>query len=139
VAGPATTSRNHSDNVVGDRQTLLIAEDNADTRQGLADLLRMHDYVVLTSSTGREALTVLENGSIHVDLLISDLMMPDMGGLELLQYLRQNGNPIKTIIVTGHASQETLAELQQLDISGWLIKPIELDELTQVVWKALHA
>ncbi len=121
----------------GDQQTILIVEDNFAVQQSLFEILNYLNYRVLTASNGREALMILNEPSIYVDLVLSDLVMPEMGGLELCQILRHNQNDVKIVIMTGYLSDEVLRELKSLTVTACLNKPVELENLSRAVKDAL--
>jgi CheY-like chemotaxis protein len=117
----------------GDDQTILLVEDNPDARESMGELLDLLNYHVLTAANGREALAILEEGATQVDLILSDLVMPEMGGLELCRELRRKKIGVKIIILTGYASDESLAGLQDLSISDYLHKPVDLERLSRSI------
>ena len=126
-----------TDLVHGGMQTILIAEDNLVARQSMTEILDLLNYHVLTAANGREALTILEQPENRVDLLLSDLVMPEMGGMELLRELKQRKIDVKTIVMTGYSSDETRTGLRELPISGFLNKPIDVASLSQCIEQAL--
>ena len=117
----------------GSQQTILVVEDSPDVRESIVELFQLLNYRVLAAPNGREALEILKKPASHVDLLLSDLMMPVMGGVELLREIRHRGNDVKTFILTGYASDETLTELRALGILGYLKKPVDAEHLATVV------
>jgi len=78
---------------------ILVVDDNAMVRESYTELLRQRGYVVEQASDGERALDVL--GSMDIDLAIVDVMMPNMGGLELRQRLLRDRPNVATILVTG--------------------------------------
>jgi CheY-like chemotaxis protein len=95
---------------------LLIVEDERGTRECLAALLRKRGYVATTAANGRDAWVTLYAGL--PDLILLDLMMPQMDGLTFLRMLREHHhwNSIPVVIFTGHADEEKL--LQQAQALG---------------------
>jgi CheY-like chemotaxis protein len=100
-------------------------------------------YQVLTASNGREALDVLAEHP--VDLVLSDLVMPDMGGQALVHALRERRIPVRVVLLSGHPLNEELEDLlaQGAATDGplvvdWLRKPINLEQLGEVVQRALR-
>jgi two-component system, cell cycle sensor histidine kinase and response regulator CckA len=121
----------------GNQQTILIVEDNIPVQQSMFEILSLLNYQVFTAANGHEALSILEQPDVNVDLIVSDLVMPEMGGLELCRKLRQNQNDVSIIIMTGYLSDEVLKELKSLMIIECLNKPLELDDLSRAVQGAL--
>ncbi|MBK8025763.1 MAG: response regulator [Chloroflexi bacterium] len=118
---------------LGDGQTVLLVEDNLDTRESTKDVLELSNFQVLTASNGYEALTMLGRSETKVDLVISDRIMPGMGGLELCRELRRKKNPVRVIILTGYATDEVHVELRTLGVIELLTKPVAIDRLLDVV------
>lgn len=127
----------------GQGETILIVEDNAVLCEALADTLTMLNYQVLTAANGREALALLERGAADglpeqpITLVLSDLVMPDMGGKALLQTMRQRGLTIPFLILSGHPREAEQQSRQTQEFAGWLLKPIRAEELATAVARAL--
>ena len=94
------------------------------------------NYQVETAGSGTEALEKLEQK--HYDLLISDLRMPDMSGLELIRHVKVKYPETKTILVTAYGSNEVWEEAHKLNISRSLTKPVNISDLLQAVGEALQ-
>jgi CheY-like chemotaxis protein len=95
------------------------------------------NYRTVTASNGRHALALLDQPDTHVDLILSDLDMPEMDGLELCRAVQRRHLSTRMIILTGHVSEEMLQELRFLGIAGYLTKPVRLDQLQRAVAAAL--
>ena len=107
--------------------TVLIAEDDLNTRRLTADVLEEHGYNVLTAKDGAEALELLD--SKHADLIIADIMMPRLDGYELTSQLRSAGNNIPIIMVT---AKEAIADKKKGFLEGtddYMVKPVDEEEL----------
>jgi two-component system cell cycle sensor histidine kinase/response regulator CckA len=94
---------------------VLLVEDNDHTRTGVARYLRSHGKTVLEARDGRDALEVLERHPGNVDVIVTDLAMPRMDGIELVEHVRQHHPTIGVIAVTAFAATDrhrTLRELQ---------------------------
>src|SRR5262249_61683116 len=87
---------------------ILVVDDEKVIREILADFLNMEGYVVHTVEDGVEALKELHRRSYN--LVISDLKMPNMGGLELIQKITEESIPVLTVIMTGFGTVETAIE-----------------------------
>ncbi len=87
----------------GGGETLLVVEDNAATREALIEGLEVLNYHVIEAENGHEALAILEQQRDDIALVLSDVVMPDMGGIALLRALRARGIDIGVILVTGHS------------------------------------
>ncbi len=131
-ATPATISP-----VRGQGETILIVEDNAAARGALVESLEQLNYRVVEAVNGREALTILEQRGDEIALVLSDAVMPEMGGIALLRNLRQQGLTVPMVMLTGHPMEEELQSLQAQGLSSWILKPPRLEQLAQVINRAL--
>lgn len=93
----------------------------------------MLGYSTATAQDGFDALTILAGGEVAVDLILSDLVMPGMGGEDLLAAVRAHGLAIPMVILSGHPLEGQLAELTERGLAGWLLKPVEIDLLSQTL------
>ena len=112
-------------------KTILLVEDEAILRQALAEALQSEGHSIIEAGNGQEALEMALR--TPVDLVITDLMMPKMNGWRLLSSLRGHNLDVPVIIITGYMSDEGQEVLTSKDIAGFLVKPIELRELAQMV------
>ena len=115
---------------------LLIAEDEKNIREGLADALQLDGYEVLTAADGKEALARFLKGDI--DMVISDLKMPGLSGEELLQKVQEESPGTPVIILTGHGTVESAVKAMRLGAWDFLTKPVNLEYLSMLVSQALN-
>jgi CheY-like chemotaxis protein len=117
-------------------------EDSASTRQALVESLELLNYRVLEASNGREALELLDRHGREIALVLSDVVMPEMGGIALLQALGQKGLTVKVILLTGHPLKHEMEDLREGEAGAllvdWLPKPPSLEELGEVVARGLE-
>ncbi|MFZ5918268.1 MAG: PAS domain S-box protein [Chloroflexota bacterium] len=125
--------------VRGQGELLLVVEDNIATREALTDSLEMLGYRVVTAANGREALAVLEAHLEEITLVLSDLVMPEMGGQALLNAMKERGLAVPLVMLTGHPRAEELERLRAEGLHGWLSKPPSLERLAEVVARAVRA
>ncbi|MCD6344024.1 MAG: PAS domain S-box protein [Anaerolineae bacterium] len=123
--------------VQGQGETILVVEDNAALRQALAATLEALNYLVLEAADGREALGILEQRAGEVSLVLSDLVMPEMGGQALFHAMQQRGLNLPVVMLSGHPLESELEALQAQGLAGWLLKPPDLDQLAQLLAQAL--
>jgi len=147
VHPPKPPSQGLSPLAQGRGETILVVEDDAATRQALVDSLELLNYQTLEAANGQEALAILERQtlevsedfqSIEIALVLSDVVMPQMGGIALLQTLKQSGLTVPVVLLTGHPLDKELEELRAQGMSGWLFKPPSLEQLAKVVARALE-
>ncbi len=120
----------------GQKQLILVVEDDPLIRATLTDTLEWLNYRVLTAANGREALDRLEECA-EIALVLSDGVMPDMGGVALFHAMRQEGHTVPMIILTGYPMEEELTRLYRHGLRGWLPKPPDPEELARIVAHAL--
>ena len=119
--------------VTDDRQAprILVVDDEPSMRQMLAIVLKREGYEVTLAENGRMAVAALERGPF--DLLISDIKMPDMSGVEVLRAAKQIDPDILGIMITAFASTETAIEAMRLGACDYLSKPFDIDLLKMKV------
>ncbi|MCP4539344.1 MAG: response regulator [Chloroflexi bacterium] len=122
----------------GHGETILVVEDNTETRAALVSSLELLNYQPLEASNGREALDVFQQHGNEIALVLSDMVMPEMGGQALAQTLRQRNPAIRIILLTGHPMVQEIETLQKFGIIEWLKKPSDLAQLAQVLTRALE-
>jgi len=110
---------------------ILVVDDERSMRELLAIVLRREGYEVLLAENGRTAIGLLEREP--VDLLISDIKMPDMSGVEVLRAAKKIDPDILGIMITAFASTETAVEAMRLGACDYLSKPFDIDLLKMKV------
>src|SRR6185295_7462858 len=105
-------------------------------RDMLADFLGMEGYIVRTAEDGSSALGELEKG--HYDLVISDLKMPRMGGIQLLDEIARSAPDALTVIMTGFGTVETAIDAMKRGAYDYVLKPFKLDEVVHVVQRGIE-
>jgi PAS domain S-box-containing protein len=125
--------------IQGEGETILVVEDDAPTRRAIVDILRALNYRVLAACDGREALLLFAEQDACIDLVLSDLVMPGIGGLGLFEVLRQHNPSIRIVAFTGYPLTEDALGTFERGIVDWLRKPVSMGRLAHVVHRALHA
>ena len=115
---------------------LLIVDDEIDIREFAKNFFRKRNIYVLTASAGSEALEIIANEK--PDLVLLDVRMEEMTGVEVLRRLRENGSQVRVIMVTGVEDDAVINEAQSLGIIGYIHKPLVLEELEKIVLKELR-
>jgi two-component system response regulator PilR (NtrC family) len=110
---------------------ILVVDDERSMRELLAIVLRREGYEVVLAENGREAVDALERGG--VDILISDIKMPDMSGVDVLRAAKQIDQDILGIMITAFASTDTAVEAMRLGACDYLSKPFDIDLLKMKV------
>lgn len=115
---------------------VLIVDDEVNIRNALVTMLAKKGYRVFGAGTGAEALQHLEEA--RVGLVITDLRMPGMGGLEFLRRLKDKGSDTEVVVMTAFGSIDTAVEAMRLGAYDYLTKPIDRERFGVVVEKALE-
>ncbi|MFZ1631750.1 MAG: response regulator, partial [Anaerolineae bacterium] len=123
----------------GDAQLILIVEDNDVLLDAMSDSLEMMGYRVTSAGNGVEALVVLATRGDTIALVLSDLMMPVMGGEALLRAMRARGLTMPVVILSGYPLEGELVGLKTQGLAGWLLKPPDLDDLKRLLAQALES
>ena len=113
----------------------LIVDDEKATRTFLGEALRSAHHRVTEARTGREGLESLEHKSY--DIVFTDLRMPGMGGMDLVKATRRVQPDAQVIMISGYGTIDAAVEAMQLGATGFLTKPVTLDQLDDVLQKAL--
>ncbi len=113
--------------------TILLVEDEEAVRAFGARALTARGYTVLEAATGYEALEVAERNSGKIDLIISDVVMPEMDGPTMFGELRKRGVTAKVIFVSGYAEEAFAKNLPEGEDFGFLPKPFTLKQLIETV------
>jgi response regulator RpfG family c-di-GMP phosphodiesterase len=119
-----------------ERPRVLIVDDEKFIRDILADFLGMEGYVVRTAEDGQAALSELTHA--HYDLVISDLKMPRMGGIELLEQIGSAAPNALTVIMTGFGTVETAIDAMKRGAYDYILKPFKVEEVIHVVQRGLE-
>jgi response regulator RpfG family c-di-GMP phosphodiesterase len=119
-----------------ERPRVLIVDDEKFIRDILADFLGMEGYLVRTAEDGEAALNELHHA--HYDLIISDLKMPRMGGIGLLEAIGQAAPNACTVIMTGFGTVETAIDAMKRGAYDYILKPFKVEEVIHVVQRGLE-
>ena len=117
-------------------ETILIIDDEESVRKSLADVMRDEGYEVVTAGSGREGLDNVQDS--QPSLVLLDIAMPEMDGIETLRRIREMRPDLPVIMVTGHGTIETAVKTTKMGAYDFLVKPPELAHLTLVVKHGLE-
>jgi CheY-like chemotaxis protein len=129
--------RNHIAKPVpeGEVASVLVVEDSADIRRVIVSMIAPIGVNVLEAKTGREGLALLKNQA--VDVVLSDLVMPEMSGMMLLHSMLESGVHVPFILISGHADKDSAIQALRLGAFDFLEKPVLEDDLREIVLEAL--
>jgi nitrogen regulation protein NR(I) len=116
---------------------VLIVDDENNIRRVLAAMLKRDGYEVTTAADGEQAVATLHRTPI--DVVVTDLVMPRMGGLELLRHCATAHPDVPVIMITAHGTVDTAVEAMKAGAFDYITKPFEQEELRKVIAKAARA
>ncbi|MGA7720580.1 MAG: response regulator [Ignavibacteriaceae bacterium] len=118
-------------------KTIMTVDDSTSVRQMVSFTLREEDYNVIEASDGKDALTKMNSGNL--DLIITDLNMPNLDGIGLIKKLRTDPvhQFIPIIMLTTESQNHKKMEGKAAGATGWLVKPFVPEQLIQVVKKII--
>src|SRR5438128_162494 len=116
---------------------ILVVEDEPKMQEVLAEALRFEGYDVAASSTGEDALARLE--AEEFDVIITDIALPGVSGIEVLERARVLNPVAAVILITGYATVETAIQALQKGAAEFLRKPLDLGELTRCIGRVLES
>lgn len=120
----------------GSGEIILLVEDEEKVRKANQMMLESLGYQVLTAGNGKEGLAAYQSTD-RIDLVLTDMVMPEMGGKELVQEFQRTNPNVKILIMTGYAMQESLQELQDAGFTSIIYKPLDASALAKAVHQAL--
>jgi PAS domain S-box-containing protein len=124
----------------GQGETILLVEDEAALRQAMAEMLTELGYQVLTAENGRQAITIFTQNTDRINMVVSDLVMPDMGGKELYHELLHKYTDhyaLRMLFVTGYAHDDYDQWSMEQGLIKWLQKPFAMETFAHRVAETL--
>jgi CheY-like chemotaxis protein len=118
--------------------TILVVEDNSSARMALEALLDALNYKVVVAADPAEALAVFASQGDSIELLISDLILPQLSGPELYDRLREIKPSLRCVIMSGYPLEEESTRLRQHGINHWLQKPFNMRQLLELLQTTLQ-
>jgi DNA-binding response OmpR family regulator len=113
---------------------VLLVDDEVELLQALSERLQLRGFEVVVAASGERALGVLE--AEPVDLMVLDLKMPGMDGMEVLRSARRSHPGVQVIMLTGHGSEKDRDEALRLGVFDYLQKPVDIAELVDALHRA---
>ncbi len=114
---------------------ILVVDDDPNVRKTLTDILRIKGYDAAGADSGATGITEAQRNS--ADILLVDLKLPDMSGIEVMERIRAGSPLTEAIILTGHASLDTAVEATNKGAFSYLLKPYEIEKLLRHIHRAL--
>lgn len=116
--------------------SVLYVEDEDDTRNQISQILELFFKKVFIAKDGLDAIELYKH--CKADLIMTDLTMPNMDGLTMVKEIKKINNDQHFIILTAHNSSENLMETIDLQLDGFLLKPIKMDKMLELLLKISH-
>ena len=114
-----------------EQRRILVVEDDEDMGENLQRILTLAGYQVHLARDGAEAITVLQTQPFH--LVLTDLLMPRMGGLELLGEIRRLGRGVPVVFLTALGSRAAFTKAMDLGAVGFVTKPFQANSLLEAI------
>lgn len=138
VREDASVERRESDSTLhGGLETILVVDDETIVREIAEDMLSRFGYKIYLGSSGEEALALYRDRRDEIDLIITDLGMPGMGGEKFIQNLRSFDPEIKVIVASGYLGPSTDTEASSLGAQAFIQKPYQLKGILKTIRKVL--
>jgi len=118
------------------KKRILVVDDEKDVRETLESVLAKLDYDPVVASGGKEALEMIKQNK--VDVVLSDLYMPEMDGIELLKRVKTENSNIVFLMITAHPTIETAVDAIKKGAYDYLTKPFHIDEVKMKLNRALE-
>lgn len=138
VVTPGMTTEMPTSVAEGHGEHILVVEDHAPLRATLVELVAAWNYDVEAAVNGEDALAKVRETHEPFRLIISDVVMPKLGGVGLLRALRTAGDATPLILLTGHPMGDELEPLRAHGLCGWLAKPPDAEQLSRMIADALQ-
>jgi two-component system, cell cycle sensor histidine kinase and response regulator CckA len=136
-AAPDVEQRSVNKLPQGTGETILLVEDDLSVRQVTRTILERLNYQVLTADDGIEALDLYRQHQRDIRLVISDAVMPNMNGLELVHALRTESPDVRVLMISGYRQSADWDDAARQSLVGWLTKPPNLSELAAILRETL--
>lgn len=119
------------------KQNILIIDDHEPSLEAMSEILNRQEYDVISTSSGKEALKIMQSGPF--DVILTDLVMPDVDGMEILEAATKMDSQPRVIMITAYGSVDKAVEAMRAGAENFIEKPIKnIDELREKVSKAIE-
>lgn len=119
-----------------ERSKILLIDDEAASREALVLLLKGNDYQITGCGSGQEAFQLLQRE--RFDIVITDLLLPDTSGIDILKKVKEDSPLTEVILITGYASAETAVQAMKEGACDYITKPLNIDELRIILAKTVE-
>ncbi len=134
------TERSEKSTFLRGNETILLVEDSAKLREMIAESLRLLGYQVIEAGNGQEALHQWQQYEEHIDLLLSDVVLPgQLSGLELAEKLHQSKPALKIVLSSSYSAEMVEAGRLSSGMTAYLRKPYRIEEMSKVIRRCFEA
>jgi two-component system, NtrC family, sensor kinase len=119
--------------------TVLYAEDELILQEGISETLNLFEINVICVKNGQEGLSIFKSSHKKIDLILTDIKMPKLDGIGMIEKIREIDKDIPIIITTAHQETNFLMQSIELDISAYVLKPIDIYKLEASLIKAIES
>ncbi len=124
------------DKITTETAKILVIEDEAEVRESYKDMFALFGHEVEAVSNGREGLSLINK--TDYDVVVTDLNMPEMDGLEVLRYIKKRKPYIEVIVITGFATLENAIQAMKVGAYDYFTKPVDIDHVRIVLTKCIQ-
>lgn len=123
----------------GSRGRVLVVDDEADVRKAVSLALTKSGYQVVEADDGKKAVEVIssDDNPLMVDVIICDIRMPNVNGVEAIAYFRRQYPALPIIVLTGFPDVQLATSLLKQGVADYVVKPVERDKLVAAVESAM--
>jgi DNA-binding NtrC family response regulator len=118
-----------------DPESILVVDDDRDVASTVSEYLTREGHTVILAHSGRDGLTRLREGAVA--LLLVDLRLPDMDGIEVMHAAQRAPNPPEIVVITGYATVSSAVQVVEGGTAGYLEKPFEMPRLAAIVQRVM--
>jgi len=134
---PKTALLAEADLDQGKGEVILVVDDEPTVRQVCKAMLTSLGYRVLTAGDGTEALSIYRERGAEIALVLSDVVMPEIGGVELARTLCEHDPTARVVLITGYPLGREMGVLLDKEVAGWIQKPLSMERLAKTVREAI--
>lgn len=120
---------------LGKEYSILVVDDQLGVRRLLYEAFQDEEYIVKLAQNGPDAIAQIN--AFQPDLVLMDMKMPGMSGLEVLRHLKNEDKDLKVILMTAYGELEIIAEAMALGVTEYVTKPFDINEVRALVKKVL--
>ncbi len=117
--------------------TVLYVEDELLPRETLARFLSRRTARVYTANNGKEGLNLFKEKIRDIDLVLTDILMPEINGLQMVEEMRKLREDLPVVVITAHSEISYLLKAIELDIDGYILKPVDYERLINTMYRVV--